>query len=215
MRPTGSRRPWRTGRSGRTVAPVLDLLLPRRCVCCGAVGAGLCRPCAAALPAAPDLAPPPGFDACWSLLRYEGATRTVVAALKFRGHHDAVELLCGAMATMVDRPSDLVTWAPTSAERRRRRGFDQAELLARGVARHLGLPCRALLTRRTVGAQTGRGRADRLAGAAFEPIRGASTARVLVVDDVRTTGATLCAAADALVQRGHGHVLGLTLAVRP
>jgi predicted amidophosphoribosyltransferase len=43
-----------------------------------------------------------------------------------------------------------------------------------------------------------------------EPARGA----VLVVDDVRTTGATLCAAADALVLRGHPEVLGLTLAVR-
>ncbi|MFN7149360.1 MAG: ComF family protein, partial [Microthrixaceae bacterium] len=191
---------------------MLDLLLPRRCVCCGAVGAGLCRPCAAALPAAPDLAAPPGFADCWSLLRYEGSTRTVVAALKFRGHHDAVDLLCGAMAAMVDRPADLVTWAPTSDERRRRRGFDQAELLARGVARHLGLPCRSLLTRDASGAQTGRGRDERLTGAAFRPARGVGAGSVLVVDDVRTTGATLCAAADALVERGHQRVLGLTLA---
>jgi predicted amidophosphoribosyltransferase len=194
---------------------VLDLLLPRRCVCCGATGVGLCRPCAASLPAAPDLAAPPGFTACWSLLRYEGPTRDVVAALKFRGHQDAVDLLCRAMAALVDGPLDVVTWAPTSGARRRRRGFDQAQLLARGVAAHLGLPCRSLLARRTSGAQTGRGRAERLTGAAFEPARGTSSARVLVVDDVRTTGATLCAAADALAQRGHHHVAGLTLAVRP
>jgi predicted amidophosphoribosyltransferase len=197
------------------VTSVLDLLLPRRCVCCGAVGAGLCRACAAALPAAPDLAAPPGFAACWSLLRYEGPTRTVVAALKFRGHHDAVELLCRAMAEMVDASPDVVTWAPTSDARRRRRGFDQAELLAKGVAGYLGVPCRSLLERRSVEAQTGRTRTARLTGASFEPVRGTSTATVLVVDDVRTTGATLCAAADALAQRGHERVLGLTLAVRP
>lgn len=194
---------------------MLDLLLPRRCVCCGATGVGLCRPCATSLPAAPDLAAPPGYAACWALLRYEGPTRDVVAALKFRGHHDAVDLLCRAMAALVDRPVDQVTWAPTSADRRRRRGFDQAELLARTVARHLGRPCRSLLVRRSPGSQTGRGRDERLAGAAFRPARGAGAGSVLVVDDVRTTGATLCAAADALVERGHERVLGLTLAVRP
>lgn len=194
---------------------MLDLLLPRRCVCCDAPGTGLCTRCATSLPAAPDLAAPPGLSACWSLLRYDGPTRDVVAALKFRRHHDAVELLCGAMATMVDRPVDVVTWAPTSAVRRRRRGFDQAELLATGVAGHLGRPCRSLLERRTSVAQTGRARAERLSGAEFSARRGNGSDAVLVVDDVRTTGATLCAAADALAERGHPVVLGLTLAVRP
>jgi predicted amidophosphoribosyltransferase len=194
---------------------MLDLLLPRRCVCCDAAGTGLCIRCATSLPAAPDLAAPPGLAACWSLLRYDGPTRDVVAALKFRRHHDAVELLCGAMATMVDRPVDIVTWAPTSAVRRRRRGFDQAELLAKGVARHLGRPCRSLLERRTSGAQTGRARAERLEGAGFSARRGSGAESVLVVDDVRTTGATLCAAADALAERDHRVLLGLTLAVRP
>ncbi len=194
---------------------MLDLLLPRRCVCCGTTGVGLCRPCATSLPAAPDLAAPPGYAACWALLRYEGPTRDVVAALKFRGHHDAVDLLCRAMAALVEVPVDVVTWAPTSGARRRRRGFDQAELLAAGVARHLGRPCRSLLTRGASGAQTGRGRGERLTGAAFRPSRGAGAGSVLVVDDVRTTGATLCAAADALVERGHERILGLTLAVRP
>jgi predicted amidophosphoribosyltransferase len=194
---------------------VLDLLLPRRCVCCGTTGAGLCRPCATSLPAAPDLAAPPGFSACWALLRYEGPTRDVVAALKFRDHHDAVDLLCRAMAALVEGPVDVVTWAPTSGARRRRRGFDQAELLATRVARHLARPCRSLLVRDTAATQTGRGRDDRLSGAAFRPRPGAGAGAVLVVDDVRTTGATLCAAADALVERGHERILGLTLAVRP
>ena len=193
---------------------MLDLLLPRRCVCCGARSPGLCATCAVSLPAAPDLAPPPGLRACWSLLSYEGTGRDVVAALKFRHHHDALGLLCEAMASMVDRPVDVVTWAPTSAARRRRRGFDQSELLARSVGSRLGRPCRSLLRRTGSGTQTGRGRTERLRGAAFVPTRGAVSGAVLVVDDVRTTGATLCAAADALVLRGHPEVLGLTLAVR-
>lgn len=198
--------------AGRT--PVLDLVLPRRCVCCGERSPGLCGACAASLPAAPDLSAPPGLVACWSLLRHEGTGRDVVAALKFRHHHDAVGLLSAAMAELVDRPVDVVTWAPTSAQRRRRRGFDQAELLAIGVAARLQRPCRPLLRRSGTTPQTGRGREERLRGASFECTRHAGHGSVLVVDDVRTTGATLCAAGDALVLRGHAEVSGLTLAVR-
>jgi predicted amidophosphoribosyltransferase len=192
----------------------MDLVLPRRCVCCGDRSPGLCPPCTASLPAAPDLAAPPGLAACWSLLRYEGTGRDVVAALKFRHHHDALGLLGAAMAELVDRHVDVVTWAPTSARRRRRRGFDQAELLASEVAARLGRPCRALLRHSGSGTQTGRGRDERLRGASFECTRHAGHGAVLVVDDVRTTGATLCAAGDALVLRGHDEVIGLTLAVR-
>ena len=151
---------------------------------------------------------------CASLLRYDGPTRELVAAIKFHRHRDAVPLLGRAMARLVDGPVDLVTWAPTSAARRRDRGYDQAELLARAVARALRRPCRATLRRTSGGAQTGRDREQRLGGPAFRPLR---TVRgtVLLVDDVRTTGATLCAAADVLTEAGAAKVSGLTLAVTP
>jgi predicted amidophosphoribosyltransferase len=89
---------------------------------------------------------------------------------------------------------DVVTWAPTSIAHRRRRGFDQAELIARRVGRQLDIPVRALLRRRGSNAQTGRSRRDRLAGPVFVAHRAARGARVLVLDDVTTTGATLHAA---------------------
>jgi len=193
---------------------MLDLLLPRRCVVCRAPGTGLCHFCATSLPAAPDLAPPPGIEACWSLVRYDGTGAELVAALKFAAHHDAVGLLGQAMARLVDRPIDVVTWAPTSPAHRRRRGFDQAEVLARSVSRHLDRPCRPLLTRTSTSAQTGSGRAARLSGPAFVARR-TPPARTLVVDDVRTTGATLCAAADAMHHLGTTAVSALTLAVAP
>lgn len=196
---------------------ILDLLLPRRCVLCRAAGTPLCSDCSAELPPAPDLGAPPGMTACWSLLEHRDAGRDVVVALKFHRHLDAVDLWGSAMAQLVTDPVALVTWAPTSAQRRRARGFDQAGLLARAVAAQLGVSCLGLLERTSGAGQAGRGRSDRLQSPEFVttrrtvPIR---TGPVLVVDDVRTTGATLSAAADALVLAGLAPVLGVTLSVR-
>ena len=89
---------------------------------------------------------------------------------------------------------DVVTWAPTSLAHRRRRGFDQSELIACRVARQLGVPARSLLRRRGSVAQTGRSRRERLAGPVFFAHRAARGLRVLVIDDVTTTGATMRAA---------------------
>ena len=150
------------------------------------------------------------------MLTYEGAAKDLVAALKFHNHRDAVQLLGSAMARLVDTDIeggiDAVTWAPTSPARRRHRGYDQAELLARSVARALGRPCRGTLDRVAGGAQTGHGREERLHGPRFRS-RPGPPARMLLVDDVRTTGATLCAAADTLIGAGTTDVAGLTLAV--
>jgi predicted amidophosphoribosyltransferase len=114
------------------------------------------------------------------------------------------------------RGIDVVTWAPTSSGRRRERGFDQAELIARTVARQLGLPCRRLLDRAVAGdPQTGRARSDRLEGAEFHARPGLDGQRVLVVDDVVTTGATLRAAEAALRESGARQVVLAAVAATP
>ena len=197
---------------------MLSLLLPRRCVLCRSEGTGLCAVCITTLVAAPEMAPPPGFDTCSSLLSYTGATKELIAALKFHNHRDAVGVLGFAMSQLVDVserldvPNLTVTWAPTSANRKAKRGFDQSELLARAVAASLGLRACKLLRRVAGQAQTGHSRAERLVSPQFLS-KGRSPERVLLVDDVRTTGATLCAAADTLIESGTGSVHGLTLAV--
>ncbi len=112
----------------------------------------------------------------------------------------------------------VVTWAPTVTSRARRRGADQAETLARAATREVSAPVRILPTLRRIGRgrQVGRDRVQRIDGARFAPEPGAvpTGAHVVVVDDVCTTGATLDAAAAALLDAGAARVDGLVLAVR-
>jgi predicted amidophosphoribosyltransferase len=189
---------------------------------CGEAGAAPCRRCVTRLRRAPVNQPPPaGLDVCRSLLVYEGASRRLVTGLKYRNHRAVLAWLSGRLAhLLVPPPGAVVTWAPTSSRRRRTRGFDQAELLARAVARRWRVPCRRLLVRTADTAQTGASIAERHAGPAFMPVRplGSPTAPatpVVVVDDVTTTGSTLRAAARALRGAGATWVGAVTVARTP
>jgi len=184
------------------------MLLPPSCPVCGRKGSVLCVACSAALrPAPPGVVP--------ALLTYDGAGRALVTALKYRNQRSALRLVGRALAARAPRGGvDAVTWAPTAPARRRARGFDQAELLARAVARELRCACLPLLRRPPGPPQTGRSRAERLGGPTFEarpPVPG----RILLVDDVATTGATLRAASAALRQAGAADVTLLALAATP
>src|SRR5215207_4922053 len=186
------------------------MLLPTRCPLCARPGPAPCLTCARQLPPA-RAGPYP------AVLAYAGDGRRLVHALKFRNGRTVAKALGGAMARLIGPGEvDVVTWAPTTTRRRRARGYDQAEVLARATARPLGVPVRALLRRADqAGSQTGRGRRERLALApsfvATRPVRG----RVLVVDDVVTTGATLHAASMVLLAAGATAVRAVAAAATP
>jgi ComF family protein len=159
-----------------------------------------------------------GVDAA---MPFDGVARQALLALKFRNRRVLVRHLAKLMVRRLGldavgaRRPDVVTWAPTSRARTVQRGFDQAELLARAVARELGVPCRRLLYRAHGPAQTGRGRAERLQGPSFRSRPAARPYRVLLVDDVVTTGATLHAAAAALRAAGVTEVRAVAAAATP
>ena len=149
-----------------------------------------------------------------------GETQDLIRSLKYRNQRRVVADLADRLVTSIladpDSPIfDVVTWAPTSMLRHRQRGYDQSELLAKAVAERLGLRCRRLLYRDRSAPQTGRNRKERLDGPMFRarPLR--HPCRVLVIDDVVTTGSTLRAAAHALDLAGASEVCLLAVAATP
>jgi ComF family protein len=135
----------------------------------------------------------------------------VVRALKFKGATRAAgamaaQIAAGAPLGWLEQPAQLVP-VPLHPARARKRGYNQAALLANALARRTDLPTNDCLARAGArGTQVGRDRAQRLAGIAgtvsLEPQRGAPPAHAVLVDDVITTGATLAACARALVAGG-------------
>jgi len=183
---------------------VLSMLFPSRCAACCAPGPTLCHRCRFSLTSSAQLRAPHGIVAAFP---FDGVARELIVALKFRHRRSAADVLATQMVRRLHLAAvDVVTWAPTSNGRVRRRGYDQAELIARAVARQLGVQCVRLLYRAHGTPQTGKSRSERLAGPAFRARRPRNGLKVLVVDDVVTTGATLLTAADALLRAGVAEV---------
>jgi predicted amidophosphoribosyltransferase len=217
---------------------VLDLVLPQVCAGCGATGARCCGGCLAELTAAPARRlpepVPAGLPDCWSAARYEGAVRRAVVAYKERGAVALAGVLAqvlaftvltaiGAGAFGAAAGPFAVVPVPSGRHSRRARGHDPVGRLAVLVVRHLrayGLGAElwtALVQARRVADQAGLSSAERganLAGSLRVPraAKGPPAARVLLLDDIVTTGATLVEAARALRSAGVAAPLAVTVA---
>ena len=162
----------------------------------------------------------PLTDRTFAPFLYREAARSLILALKFHGDLRAAAILSSAMnRALAARGFDAVIPVPLSRARERERGFNQAALLAAPVADALGAPLvhalmRTKNTRRQSALRGAAARCKNVEGA-FRTIADVSGGRVLLVDDVRTSGATARACAKALKDAGAKSVTLLVAAVAP
>ena len=199
------------------LAEVIGLLAPPRCGACAAVcppRAVLCGGCEADLrELRPRTVTAPGVDAAWAAAPYDGIARELVVGLKFGRRLSLAGPIAEALAAAL--PPDLdgaLVPVPADPARRRRRGFDAAEEIARALGARLGLEVRFCLRRTSGRRQVGRPRIERVAEAPQVRGVGEVPPRAVLVDDVRTTGATLGACAAGLRAGGAHWVGALTFA---
>jgi ComF family protein len=194
---------------------ILSILAPYECLGCRTEGVLLCGVCAAGVPAVPDRILPPGSPLyrVRSVAPYTGKAKELVAMLKFSGAQSASRQIAVLMMPFAP-PGTLIVPVPTATGRVRRRGYDQARLLARDLSRRTGLPRLDCLVRSGQTHQVGADRELRLEQLrqAFRVRRaGAVSGRnVLLIDDVVTTGASLESAARVLRAAGAAHVEAAT-----
>lgn len=231
-------RTWR-GRLSDWLQRGLDVLFPPHCVACSQVGTWLCQGCLASVErVSPPLCPQCGrpttreslcpqcrsnssyLDGIRSAAIHDGALRQAIHHLKYKRRRELAPILGHILldcwnATRL--PADLVTPVPLHTSRLKERGFNQAGLLAHTLVEQarLALDETHLVRSRPTAPQVGLGAQDRQANVkdAFtwtgDDLTGV---RVLLIDDVCTTGATLQASAQALRQAGAASVWALTLA---
>ncbi len=214
----------------RLVDRVVDFFLPPACPGCGREGEPICAACWPAFVARetvppgvaiglPTELPAPLLQLEWAA-PYEGPVRAALHALKYGGETRLAEPLGLAVARRwagAGAGGEILVPVPIHAERRRERGYDQAELLAMVAGRVLGLVAAPALERvRATTPQFELGRRERAANVAeaFRVVdRDIVGGRwVVLVDDVVTTGATLVACARALLGGGAAAVSAVTVA---
>lgn len=195
------------------------MIFESHCAGCRRPGPVLCHTCRFALAAPVGL---PRQSDVIAAVPFAGRARDVLLGFKYGNrrqlaHHFAGLLVNRLLAEgVLPDQLDVVTWAPTSRRRRHQRGFDQAEVVARRLAAQLGLPCCRLLERDGASPpQTGRDRVQRLHGPTFRAHPRVADLRVLVVDDVVTTGSTLRSAEHALRVAGAAAVRRAAVATTP
>lgn len=216
----------------------LDLLFPFRCVVCRREGAYLCDDCAEGLP---RLRPPycricanpgepspcgwcaahaPAIEGITAPYLMEGPVREMVHDLKYRNIRASAPVLARLLwLHLRGRPlaADLVVPVPLHPRRLRHRGYNQSGLLASELGPLLGIPVDPGALRKVrdtapqVSLSTDERRRAALLGA-FDAPRRLDGLRVLLVDDVATTGSTLFSGAAALRTAGAASVLGVVLA---
>ena len=200
---------------------VVDVIAPPSCMACGDLlsdPAGiLCLRCAVLLPSSVcSVRPLQPVRACWSLGPYTGLLGGLIRTAKYRRSlrvADQLGLWLGDRLKGLVHV-DAVVHVPTPWFRKLYRGFDPSDRIARGVALKLGVSHCSLLRRKDTSRQVGKAAQARrhLRPNAFDVVAVDCPERVLIVDDVMTTGATMRAAAIRMRMHGVKHVYAALVA---
>lgn len=223
---------------------LLDFLFPRRCVSCGKIGRYFCRKCCLKIefitrPICPVCGNPAidgathprcktrySLDGLTSFFRYNGVIRKAVKAIKYRFVSDLakefISLISPSILSTINyQPSTILIPIPLHPSRLRFRGFNQAEVLGKLLAKRLNIPINTNIlkrTRKTTPQVEMKDRKKRLKNmeGVFSiyklPTTNYQQTTIFLFDDVFTTGATLCAAANVLKRAGVKQVWGIVMA---
>ncbi len=214
----------------------LSVIAPHNCIVCEAEGAVVCAYCL------PDVAPPlpSRCYACfsltlesatcakcrnksrpknvWVVTKYEEGAKELIHDLKFARKRQAHKPIAELIADLLpDLPDMLVVHVPTATSRRRQRGYDQSELIAKAIARQKGLRHDRLLRRigqtRQVGSDK-KARKQHMKNSFITTKQLDKQTPILLVDDLLTTGATIESATLALKEAGAKKVYAAVFAQR-
>lgn len=186
------------------------------CAVCGrpVAGRALCLTCRQS---------PPAYAAARAVFLYDGPVRELIHHMKFQGEFDLPARLfsreLALLARRLDWPVDAVLGVPSTPNTLRKRGYNQSELLARRTAKRLGLPFlrRTLRKKRGTRSQVGLGAQQRMTNLKGSILPGRNAGklrgkRVLLIDDIFTTGSTVQTCAQALLDCGASAVYVLCAA---
>jgi ComF family protein len=210
------------------LSTALNLLFPPKCVFClkilNKTDEGICDNCVETLPYADNQGKQQGedFDFCVSSLYYTGVVRSSILRYKFKGASQYADVYGSVLAECIretpDIDYDIISWVPLSSKRERKRGYDQAMLLAMATALALDdVAVEVLKKPQDVQAQSELGDKDERSA----NISGAYTItdpdlitdkKILLIDDVVTTGSTLEECAKMLLKAGAASIVCATLA---
>jgi ComF family protein len=206
----------------RALHAALDWVFPPHCAGCGTVDTTWCDACRRrldAVPISPRRRRLPPLNAVAASGSHSGMLRAAIHALKY-DHAHALAAPIGDRLAACFRLSgwtvDMIIPVPLHTTRLRERGYNQSQLIGERMALTLSLPCfpTALTRRRSTASQVGLSRDQRqqnLADAFYADPMLVAGRRLLLIDDVQTTGATLQAAAHALLNVNAVAVYGLTV----
>jgi ComF family protein len=198
---------------------IMDVLFPRMCVGCGKEGNYICEECNLFLSEANSIFTKGNLAEIISVWEYEGLIKEIILKIKYDGMFDAIsELVEKAFERREPYIPEnvIITFTPMFLRKEKRRGFNQAELIAREVGKITGRKVLPLLEKtRDTPSQTKLCREERIKNVrdAFQIREGISCPKdVLIIDDVWTSGATMEECARVLKKSGARNIRGFVLA---